>query len=470
MYSITEFTEKIKLIRDPVYGFIEVPEEFLPVLDHKLVQRLRWISQLPLEQLVYPSAQHSRFEHSIGVMYLSMQVAMTLIKDNYSWEKIEFAFEKEFELSSLKKEDRKKFFVFCAGICGLLHDLGHAPFSHTLEDAICYTQKDISYHHETVTFFVAKKVLEDYNLYDRLLAKTVLTVLNKSLGEDNISPLKKILRSIIDGVIDSDKGDYLLRDSYHCGVGYGHYDLERLWRHVRITSDWKLGITEKGAVEAWNLRLARFKMYKNVYKHHVRNITDALLIDILSKSFDYLDEEKIKDILPTFQLTSAELTEEEILRFSLWTDNEILRKLTELQGETIKSEVENFMKRRLPGRFLSLFLEEFGIAEKKKEEILRIKEILKSLEKEKGYLILFLVNKEILPPVFTEDVQRDLLVVMDNGEEIPLAEYLSFSVKDEDLEKYATPRLVLEIFVERNASSELKDIIRQSLKENLLKE
>jgi hypothetical protein len=128
------------------------------------------------------------------------------------------------------------------------------------------------------------------------------------------------------------------------------------------------------------------------------------------------------------------------------------------------------MKRRLPGRFLSLFLEEFGIAEKKKEEILRIKEILKSLEKEKGYLILFLVNKEILPPVFTEDVQRDLLVVMDNGEEIPLAEYLSFSVKDEDLEKYATPRLVLEIFVERSAPSELKDIIRQSLKENLLKE
>ena len=92
------------------------------------------------------------------------------------------------------------------------------------------------------------------------------------------------------------------------------------------------------------------------------------------------------------------------------------------------------------------------------------------MEKEKGYLILFLVNKEILPPVFTEDVQRDLLVVIDNGEEIPLAEYLSFSVKDEDLEKYATPRLVLEIFVEKSAPSELKDIIRQSLKENLLKE
>ena len=157
MYSITEFTKKIKLIRDPIYGFIEVPEDFLPILDHKLVQRLRWISQLPLEQLVYPSAQHSRFEHSIGVMHLSMQIAMTLVKDNYSWEKIESAFEKESELSSLKKEDRKKFFVFCAGISGLLHDLGHAPFSHTLEDAVCYARKDIFYNHETVTFFVAKR-------------------------------------------------------------------------------------------------------------------------------------------------------------------------------------------------------------------------------------------------------------------------------------------------------------------------
>ena len=312
--------------------------------------------------------------------------------------------------------------------------------------------------------------MESCNLYEGLLAKTVLTVLNKNLGEDDISPLKKILRSMIDGVIDSDKGDYLLRDSYHCGVSYGHYDIERLWRHVRITSGWELGVTEKGAVEAWNLRLARFKMYKNVYKHHVRNITDALLIDILSKSFDYLDEEKIKDVLPTFQLSSAELTEEEILRFSLWTDNEILRKLTELQGEAIRSEVENFMKRRLPVRFLSLFLEEFGIAEKKKEEILKVRKVLKSLEREKGYLILFLVNEEILPPVFTEDVQRDLLVVMDNGEEIPVAEYLRFSVKDEDLEKYATPGLVLEIFAERNTPGELKEIITQRLKEDLLLE
>ena len=470
MYSITEFTEKIKLIRDPIYGFIEVPEDFLPILDHKLVQRLRWISQLPLEQLVYPSAQHSRFEHSIGVMHLSMQVAMTLIKDYYSWEKIESAFEKEAELSSLERKDKKKFFVFCAGICGLLHDLGHAPFSHTLENAICYTEKDIFYNHEAVTFFVAKKVLEGYNLYNGLLVKTVLTVLNKSLSEDDISPLKKVLRSIIDGVIDSDKGDYLLRDSYHCGVSYGHYDLERLWRHVRITSDWKLGVTEKGAVEGWSLRLARFKMYKNVYKHHVRNITDALLIDILSKSFNDLNEKKIKDILPTFQLTSADLTEEEILRFSLWTDNEILRKLTELQGEAVRSEVESFMKRRLPGRFLSVFLEEFGIAEKKKDEILKIRKVLKSLEEDKGYLILFLVNKEILPPVFTEDVQRDLLVVRDNGEEIPVAKYLGFSVNDEDLEKYATPRLVLDIFAERNAPDELKDIIRQRLKENLLRD
>ena len=468
MYSITEFTEKIKLIRDPIYGFIEVPEDFLPILDHKLVQRLRWISQLPLEQLVYPSAQHSRFEHSIGVMHLSMQVAMTLIKDSYSWEKIELAFDKEFELSSLEEEKRKKFFVLCAGISGLLHDLGHAPFSHTLEDAIYYTQRDVFYNHETVTFFVGKKVLEGYNLYNELLAKTVLAVLNKSLSEDDISPLKKILRSIIDGVIDSDKGDYLLRDSYHCGVNYGHYDFERLWRHIRITSDWKLGVTEKGAVETWNLRLARFRMYKNVYKHHVRNITDALLIDILSKSFDNFSEEEIRDILPTFQLVSAGLTEEEILRFSLWTDNEILRKLTEIQGETVRSEVESFMKRKLPSRFLSLFLEEFGIAEKKKDEILKIREVLKSLEEEKDYLILFLVNKENLPPVFTEDVQRDLLVVMDSGEEISVAEFLNFSVKDEDLEKYATPRLVLEVFAERSTPGELRKMIQQRLKESLL--
>ena len=472
MFSVTEFFKDIKLIRDPLYGFIEVPKEFLPVLDHKLVQRLRWISQLPLEQLVYPSAQHSRFEHSIGTMYLSMQTAIALIRDKISWEKIQEAFnieERKGYVSLGGEKEKKRFFVYAAGLCGLLHDVGHAPFSHTLEEAVHYTKNEIDYNHERVSFLVAKKILSEFNDgYDGVLSKVILTVLDKNFSLMEITPLKRILRSIIDNVIDADKGDYLLRDSYHCGVIYGKYDVARLWRHVRITSEWKIGVSEKGAIEAWNLRLARFKMYKNVYKHHVRNITDALLVDILTDVFDADDNELVRNIIPV-QSQASELTEEDALKFYTWTENEVLKNLSLYNNNSIKSKVEAFLKRHLPKRFLKEELEKYGVEEKNKENIQKIRNVLKGIETSKEIKLFFLIDKEHLPPVFTQDVQRDLIVVIDEEREIPLAKYLKFSIPSnaEDLENYSVPSLILEVFAEKNAPLELKEILRKEFEEKL---
>ncbi|AIF68609.1 hypothetical protein PAP_00830 [Palaeococcus pacificus DY20341] len=491
MHTISKYfslLDGLKLVRDPIYGFIEVPVEFLPVIDNKLFQRLRWVSQLPLEQLVYPSAQHSRFEHSLGTMYLSMLTAITLLQDGISKKRIYSAIKDDANTTHIPSKKLGKFFVTVAGLVGLLHDVGHAPFSHTLEDATKYTQKDIEYNHEIVGFKISEHILKNYTKGTRGkdegfredVAKTVLAVLNKSISLSELSPIQKILRTIIDNVIDVDKGDYVLRDSYHCGVTYGNYGLERLWRHVRITSDYTLGVSPKGAIEAWSLRFARYKMYKNVYKHHVRNITDALLIKILANSFDILDKENLRLVLP-FGGTNLQ-DEETLLRFAFWTDNQFLKILTEIEeghftkdfNLNVKPLIEKFLKRELHKRYHKILLEQFGIVKIDKKTIIRIRKVLEDIEHNKNVELSFIITRDILPPVFTKDVQASIRVINRRGKEIPLAEYLGFSIDrllkgyedvdvNEELDKYNEPGFYLEIFAPKNTNENLKKEIEEHL-------
>ena len=482
-------SKEIKLIRDPIYNFIEVPKEFLPIIDNKLFQRLRWVSQLPLEQLVYPSAQHSRFEHSLGTMYLSMLVAITLLNDDISKKRIYTAIQEDPNLNELpsKGKARQTFFVIAAGIVGLLHDVGHAPFSHTLEEATNYTRKKIEYNHEKIGYMISKQLVKEYTNKSTTdekirdaVATTVLSVLNKDNKLKDLTPLQKILRTIIDSDLDVDKGDYVLRDSYHCGVKYGYYGQERLWRHVRITEDYALGVSPKGAVEAWSLKLARYKMYKNVYKHHVRNITDALLIRILSQAFDVLEDSELRSILPLDN--SSDIDEETLLRFSFWTDNLFLKTLLEMEDHRksgadalhAKQWIERFMKRELPKRFHSIRLERFGLVKLEKRHYIEIKKAIQSIDNE----LVFIILKEVLPPVFTKDVQAGIRVVVDKQTEIPLAEYLGFSLDtllseykeinvNNELDKYNEPSYFLDIFAFPNTDKQLKSKIEDKLSEVL---
>ncbi|XRO75234.1 HD domain-containing protein [Methanocaldococcus sp. 28A] len=483
MYIVSKYfpSNNVKLIRDPIYKFIEVPYEFVQVIDIKYLQRLRWVSQLPLEQLVYPSAQHSRFEHSIGTMYLSMLIAITLLNDDISKERIYNAIDDDPNTENLKSDEMKnQFFVASAGLIGLLHDVGHAPFSHTLEDSLNYTKKDLNYNHERVGFEIAKHIIRecylsgpdsgDYKKVKEAVANTVLRVLNKDYKIEDLTFLQKILRSIIDSSLDVDKGDYLLRDSYHCGVMYGYYDLERLWRNVRISEDFTLGVSPKGAIETWSLRIARYKMYKNVYTHHVRNITDAMLIRILSEAFDKLDEEDIKKILPIDDDSSKRLTDEILLNFSFWTDNLFLKEILELEDNkykdlNVKFWIENFLKRSLPKRYYELKLEEFGILKYDKQLFLKIKEELESINPE----FTFIIFKNMLPPVFTRDVQADIKVITDNKEEQTLAEYLEFKIHENDLDKCIESSSMLEIFAFRPTEEDYKEQIKNKL-EKIAKE
>ncbi len=141
-----------------------------------------------------------------------------------------------------------------------------------MEDACKFSsQEEISYCHEFIGAYLARKIVEDLK-FNHSECRIVLRVLNKDIPLQDLYPLEILIRHIIDGPMDVDKGDYLPRDSYHCGVGYGMYDHHFLWDNVIITDSFQMGVLPKAALEAWSLTLARHKMFNYVYKHHVRNI------------------------------------------------------------------------------------------------------------------------------------------------------------------------------------------------------
>jgi HD superfamily phosphohydrolase len=444
--------EEMDLIRDPIYGFIEVPRVIRPLLDAPEVQRLRWVSQLPLEQMVYPSAQHSRFEHSLGVMYLSMIVANTLLVDPISRKRIEQGLKEDGDLM----EGWEQYFVLCAGIVGLLHDVGHAPFSHTFEEALRgLPQEDFSFHHETLGFVLASRLLREYTpqikgTHDEktwsIFKDFTLNALNKEKTITEIPSLAKILRSIVDGPIDTDKGDYLLRDAYHCGVPYGKYDVERLWRFVRLSSDFTLGVHPKGAIEAWTLRFARYKMFQNVYWHHVRDITDALLVDALQLAFKASEKNAIPDLCPIHLplRSNATLTDDEIHFFLLWTDTSLFRVLERISKnrdltKTLAEENRRKMmeildwipKRDLPKRLfkypssISIPMERDRIKPYHNQIYGEVQRVLEQYTPARDPRT-WIVYHEIQPfPLLDSDTLL-IHVIPDSGEEIPLPGFLGF--------------------------------------------
>lgn len=226
----------MKIIKDPVHGYVEVDDPLLTLLDAPVMQRLRAIRQLGFSYLVYPGANHTRFEHSLGTMHLAGLMARQL---------------------GLPADE-----TLLVKTAALLHDIGHGPFSHAIEPFMEeYTGR--SHHH-------IREVLVSTGTWDLIT----------DAGTDPEAVCALIegehpLGGIIHGDLDVDRMDYLLRDAHYTGVPYGTVDAHRLIRSVMLT-DGGMVLRESGINAAESLLIARTLMRPAVYFHHVGRIAEGL--------------------------------------------------------------------------------------------------------------------------------------------------------------------------------------------------
>ena len=219
-------------IRDSIHGDLHLNDFELEILDTVEMQRLRRIKQLGFTNLIYPGANHTRFEHSIGTLFLADKLAKRLGFDS--------------EIQQLLR------------ICGLLHDIGHAPFSHV-------TERALKHKHETVT----KQIIKNSSITDKLSQKFDPKLVM------NIVDGKTSYGKIISGDLDVDRMDYLKRDSYYTGVAYGVIDTERLIYSLTYDNN-ELLLSSKGVQAAQSTLLARYFMYPTVYQHHTTRIVNGM--------------------------------------------------------------------------------------------------------------------------------------------------------------------------------------------------
>lgn len=279
-------------IRDPMHVFIRLDSHEREVLNSRPFQRLRHIHQLALTYLVYPSATHKRFEHSLGVMELAGRVFDVVTKN--VTDQVRDA------LPPLKNTDQLRYWRRVLRMAALCHDIGHLPFSHAAEKQLLPDGWD----HERLTCEIIaspemRSIWESITPPLRHEDVVKLAVGPKHAKELNGKELKfsdweAILSEIIVGdAFGVDRMDYLLRDSHHVGVAYGRFDHYRLIDTLRIlpvprsgeqrgSQETALGIEEGGIQSAEALMLARYFMYSQVYLHPIRRIYDIHLMDFLA--------------------------------------------------------------------------------------------------------------------------------------------------------------------------------------------
>ncbi|NKB68063.1 MAG: HD domain-containing protein [Candidatus Latescibacteria bacterium] len=250
--------EEGKALRDPVWGYIHIPDPLLALVDTEDFQRLRNITQLGYVHLVYPGARHSRFEHSLGVFHLAKQFLARLLSSDPPLE--------------LEDEDIR---VFLAAT--LLHDIGHYPFSHTLEELGSFFVS----HEERARSLIADPKGAIYRVLERQLGVDPLRVANViDYGNRNFAIPRRdlLLANILSGTLDPDKIDYLLRDSLFCGVPFGEsVNRDRLIASIKFDPERKrLAITNKGVSAVEALVFTNYLMYRNVYWHHAVRSASAM--------------------------------------------------------------------------------------------------------------------------------------------------------------------------------------------------
>jgi HD superfamily phosphohydrolase len=303
-------------IRCPIHGFITLNSWEKEIISQPAFQRLRRIRQLAWTDQVYPGAMHTRFEHSLGVMHTATLLYASIRQSSSDVLENELGYKEE----GLNRD------LQLVRLAALLHDVGHAPFSHAAEDLFPKKADGTKYKHENYSAAIVRtelrSAIEDHQL----------NITNYGFSAEDIAALldgstsakqRLFWRDLIDGQMDADRMDYLLRDSFHAGVQYGKYDLNRVVNTVRAIPSIRgraprLGISDGGWHAAEGLVLARYFMFTQVYFHKTRVAYDVHLKGALA------------ELLPNGQFPSP--TEAHLKDFLSWDDWKVLGALSAGHG------------------------------------------------------------------------------------------------------------------------------------------
>ena len=371
-----------KVLKDPVHSYIHINYEVVwNCLDSKEFQRLRRIRQLGGDFQVYPTAEHSRFSHSLGV-YEIVRRMVTEIKSL------------SVELSEYDK--------ICVMLAGLLHDVGHGPFSHAFEHVTNHSHED----------YTAKIILGETEL------NQVLTEVSPRLPEDVVSIIEHnhpndILNQIISGQLDADRMDYLLRDSYFSATSYGQFDLERILRTMRVR---KIDENKKALVVKYtgihsveDYIMARYQMYWQVYYHPVARSYEAVFIQLFNRLKDIFKDNKeyfsdMKVLIPFLEKNVVSVEE----YFKL-DENSLLYCCSLIQDKDDKIAAD--LARRLQNRRL------FEYVDYSEENLAQIKNMLKEQNLDEKY---YLRVENVEASVYSPYKGRKILIEQLDGKIVTL--------------------------------------------------
>ena len=284
---------KLKIINDPVHGFIKIPHEILfDVIEHPYFQRLRRIGQTGLLNLIFPGATHTRFHHALGAMHLMFTALETLKQKGIS----------------ISVEEEK-----AAMLAILMHDIGHGPFSHALENMLMD-----DWHHENLSLLLMNRLNDEFN-------GELTLALEMFQGKYH----RKFFNQLISSQLDVDRLDYLKRDSFFTGVSEGNINAERIVSMMNVCEEGELVIDAKGIYSIENFLTARMFMYWQVYYHKTSALAEFLLVKILERAKFLVSQGE--DLPATENLRyflyreNDGATDEDVFRFTQLDDNDIIQ-------------------------------------------------------------------------------------------------------------------------------------------------
>jgi uncharacterized protein len=364
-------SNKRKIVNDPVYGLINMPSEIIyDIIEHKYFQRLRRIKQLGLTDYVYPGAVHTRFQHTLGAMHL-ISSAVSVLRSK----------------GTLITEEEEE----AVSLAILLHDIGHGPYSHTLEHIIVE-----KYSHEELSLQFMNALNKEYKGKLDLALK---------IFKDQYR--KKFLHQLVSSQLDVDRLDYLRRDSFYTGVSEGVIGSDRIIKMLAVVND-ELVIEAKGIYSVEKFLIARWLMYWQVYLHKTVVSAEMLLLKIFKRVKFLISENKevyltteLKYFFDNSQLDSSDSITM-LNNFSTIDDTDILVLIKNwaLSNDKVLSELSNKLINR---QLLKIEIQDTPFDQKKISEL-----------SEKASKLLNLNKSEVQYYVFTDHISKNAYSAFDD--------------------------------------------------------